>query len=92
MAIGDPTHTAGGQRDLADTLPAGMAVSLDNADAIFEHWFGKFDETNKEYEGFSQKEFTAAFPDVAVEACEFLPFIVTQCLWFFDMFYGDGTV
>jgi len=80
------------EKDLADTLPAGMAVSLDSADAIFEHWFGKFDETNKQYEGFSQKDFAAAFPDLPLAACEFLPFIVTQCLWFFDMFYGDGTV
>jgi hypothetical protein len=80
------------EKDLADALPAGMAVSLDNADTIFEYWFGKFDETSRQFEGFSQSEFAAAFPDFPVEACEFLPFIVTQCLWFFDLFYGDGTV
>ena len=78
------------ERDLADTLPSGMAVSLESADAIFEHWFGKLDETSKEYEGFSRKKFAAAFPDFPVEASEYLPFIVTQCLWFYDMFYGNG--
>jgi len=80
------------EKDLAYTLPASMAVSLDNADTIFEHWFGKFDETNKKFEGFSQSEFAAALHDFSVESYEFLPFIVTQCLWFFDLFYGDGTV
>jgi len=78
------------EKDLADTLPAGMVVSLENADAIFEHWFGKLNEISKEYERFSRKEFAAAFPDFPVEACEYLPFIVTQCLWFYDMFYGNG--
>jgi hypothetical protein len=75
---------------LSDTIPAGMEVSAENADAIFEHWFGKLNKINKEYERFSRKEFAAAFPDLPVEACEYLPFIVTQYLWFYDMFYGDG--
>lgn len=77
------------EKDLADTLPAGMAVSLENADAIFEYWFGKLNEVSKEYERFSRKEFAAAFPDFQVETCEYLPFIVTQCLWFYEKYYGD---
>ena len=80
------------EKDLADTLPAGMAVSLESANAIFEHWFGKLNEISKEYEGFSRKEFAAAFPDFPVETCEYLPFIVTQYLWFYEKYYGDGEI
>jgi len=80
------------EKDLADTLPAGMAVSLESADAIFEHWFGKLNEISKEYEGFSRREFAAAFPDFPVETCEYMPFIVTQYLWFYEKYYGDGEI
>lgn len=77
------------EKILSDTIPAGMEVSAENADAIFEHWFGKLNKINKVYERFSRKEFATTFPDLSVEACEYLPFIVTQYLWFYDMFYGE---
>jgi hypothetical protein len=75
------------EKDLSDTIPAGMEVSAENADAIFEHWFGKLNKIKKVYERFSRKEFVTTFPDLPVEACEYLPFIVTQYLWFYDVLW-----
>ncbi|MDD5343180.1 MAG: hypothetical protein PHW12_02025, partial [Smithella sp.] len=76
------------KKDLADTTPPGMEVAAENADAIFEHWFGKLDEINKEYEKFSQNQFSEIFPHFSTNACEYLPFIVTQYLWFYGKYYG----
>jgi len=77
------------EKDLRDTLPDGMSISAENADAIFECWFGSLDEMKKEYTKFSQSRFTSVFTGFRPVACERLPFIVTQCLWFYGKFYGD---
>jgi hypothetical protein len=61
---------------------------LENADAIFEHWFGMLDETKRDYEKLSFHGFKEAFHDFSNASCEYLPFIVTQSLWFYDLFYG----
>ncbi len=41
------------------------------------------DEKKKEYEKVSQAQFKVDFPDFPSEVCEYLPFIVTQYLWFY---------
>jgi hypothetical protein len=74
--------------NFTDVIPMGLGVSTENADAIFEYWFGKLDEEKKEYEKFSHSQFATIFPEFPPEACEYLPFIVTQYLWFYGRFYG----
>ncbi|HOC61316.1 MAG TPA: hypothetical protein PKN70_15260 [Smithellaceae bacterium] len=76
------------ENELAHTIPENMSVSLENADAIFEHWFGMLDETKRDYEKLSFHGFKEAFHDFSNASCEYLPFIVTQSLWFYDLFYG----
>ena len=77
------------ENELAHTIPENMLVSLGNADAIFQHWFGILDEIKRDYEKLSLPGFKEAFDDFSSTSCEYLPFIVTQSLWFYDMFYGD---
>lgn len=90
FVIDDPNIKPLLKTDLADTIPAGLEVSADNADAIFEHWFGELDEKKKEYEKLSQAQFNVGFPDFPFEACEYLPFIVTQYLWFYGRCRWSG--
>jgi len=71
------------KKDLADKIPSHLAIESANADAIFEYWFGKLDEMKREYDRFSQEKFVDAFPDFPPTACEYLPFIATQYLWFY---------
>ena len=75
------------QKDLARFLPPGLKVEAENADTLFEHWFGTLDEERKDYSNFSRDRFRETFPDFSRESCEFLPFIVTQYLWFYGKHY-----
>ena len=80
------------ERELADTIPDGMDVLPENADAIFTHWFGTLNEVKKEYSTFSCKQFFQTFPDFPPKACEYLPFIITQYLWFYGReLWGHNT-
>lgn len=88
FVIDDPNIKPLIQKELADTIPSELEVSAENADAIFECWFGKLNEEKKEYERFSHDQFASSFPDFPFEACEYLPFIATQYLWFYGKFYG----
>jgi hypothetical protein len=65
---------------------AGIKISAANADLIFRNWFGNFNEKEKNYSNLSQKQFVNVFPDFSPNECEYLPFIVTQYLWFYGKF------
>ena len=77
------------RKDLAESLPSGLEVAAENADTLFKHWFGTLDEERKDYSNFSRDHFRKTFPDFSRESCEFLPFIVTQYLWFYGKYYLD---
>jgi len=72
--------------ELSQTVPDGVNVSSENADSIFENWFGILDETQRDYTKFNHEGFTQIFPDFPSNTCEFLPFIVTQYLWFYGKY------
>lgn len=63
-----------------------IAVQSKNADAIFFEWFGELDEANKSYSKLSKKDFVKIFTDFKERDCEYLPFIITQYLWFYGKF------
>ena len=63
-----------------------IQASAKNADQIFRKWFGNFNEEEKYYSNLSQEQFVNAFPDFLPNECEYLPFIVTQYLWFYGKF------
>ncbi|MDD5343541.1 MAG: hypothetical protein PHW12_03865 [Smithella sp.] len=63
-----------------------IQASAKNADQIFRKWFGNFNEEEKYYSNISQEQFVNTFPDFLPNECEYLPFIVTQYLWFYGKF------
>jgi len=77
------------KRNLLHTVPHGINVTSENADCIFENWFGVLDETKRDYRKFNREEFTKIFPDFPSNAYEYLPFIVTQYLWFYGKYCGN---
>jgi len=58
-------------------------ISRDDTDEIFKMWFGTFDEKNKRYSKLCSSQFKSAFPDFTPADYQYLPFIVTQYLWFY---------
>lgn len=71
------------EKNLMQTIPNELAISSDNADRIFNRWFGFFDEEYKCYSSFSKEQFRKVFPDFEGMHYEYLPFIITQYLWFY---------
>jgi hypothetical protein len=63
-----------------------MEICGENADKIFAGWFGILNENQHQYGRLSQKQFIRIFPDFLPSECEYLPFIMTQYLWFHGKF------
>lgn len=72
---------------LKNTYKKGRIVKSEYADAIFEDWFGILDEVNRCYSLLSQDHFVRIFPDFDKADCGYLPFILTQYLWFYGKNY-----
>jgi len=72
--------------DLKNTL-SGVEVKAESAVKIFADWFGILNENQHQYSRISQKQFIHIFPDFLPSECEYLPFIMTQYLWFHGKFY-----
>lgn len=70
---------------LKHTLP-NIKVHADDADKIFSNWFGILNENQHQYSLISQNQFISIFPDFLPSECEYLPFIMTQYLWFHGKF------
>jgi hypothetical protein len=70
---------------LRNTLSS-IKIETKTADEIFARWFGILDEKNHEYSQISQERFVNMFPDYLPMECEYLPFIMTQYLWFHGKF------
>jgi hypothetical protein len=62
-------------------------AKADNADKIFSGWFGILDEYKHQFSLISQKQFTSIFPNFLPSECEYLPFIMTQYLWFHGKYF-----
>ena len=73
---------------LRNTLLQSINIAAENADLIFRNWFGIFDEHLRCYSEFTQDDFVDVFPTFAKKDCEYLPFILTQYLWFYGKFIG----
>jgi hypothetical protein len=68
---------------LRNTFLKDITISAENADTIFRNWFGILDEGRKCYSEFTQTNFVSVFPSFERKDCEYLPFIMTQYLWFY---------
>lgn len=71
---------------LRNTL-SNIRIDAKTADEIFARWFGMLDENNHQYSQISQEQFIDMFPDYLPMECEYLPFIMTQYLWFHGKFF-----
>jgi hypothetical protein len=72
---------------LSDTV-GDINISSINADQIFIRWFGLFNEEDVSYSRMSQSLFKELFPDYLRGDYQFLPFIITQYLWFYGKYGG----
>jgi hypothetical protein len=64
-----------------------IKIEAKTADEIFARWFGVLDENNHQYSHISQEQFIDMFPDYLPMECEYLPFIMTQYLWFHGKYF-----
>ncbi len=71
---------------LRNTL-SNIKIDAKTADEIFARWFGVLDENNHQYSHISQEQFIDMFPDYLPMECEYLPFIMTQYLWFHGKYF-----
>jgi len=85
-------HIASAINTYLKTTVTGLKINADTSDQIFKNWFGIFDENRKCYSQLSQENFISVFPDFSPNECEYLPFIVTQYLWFYGKFYREKSM
>jgi hypothetical protein len=74
---------------LKHTLP-NVKIHADNADKIFSSWFGILDLNQHQFSRISKNQFISLFPDFSITECQYLPFIMTQYLWFHGKFFLFG--